>query len=107
MFAYSQNVLDPSRDYLFDTRLSRIMQCNGMSQVEELVQYLRFRKDTALERAIADAMMINETSFFRDSRPFELLRTELLPGLIEARREGKRWIINLSSLKARKERFAG
>ncbi len=31
-------------------------------------------------------MTINETSFFRDSRPFELLRTDLLPKLIEARR---------------------
>ena len=31
-------------------------------------------------------MTINETSFFRDSRPFDLLRTELLPKLIEARR---------------------
>jgi chemotaxis protein methyltransferase CheR len=86
VFSYSQNVLDPSRDYLFDTRLARLMQRNGMTQVEELVQYLRIRKDLGLERAIAEAMTINETSFFRDSRPFELLRTELLPKLIEARR---------------------
>jgi chemotaxis protein methyltransferase CheR len=86
VLGYSQNVLDPSRDYLFDTRLSKLMQRNGMTQVEELAQYLRIRKDTALERAIADAMTINETSFFRDSRPFELLRTDLLPRLIEARR---------------------
>lgn len=85
VFGYSQNVLDSSRDYLFDTRLSKLMQRHGMTQVEELVQYLRIRKDLALERAIADAMTINETSFFRDSRPFELLRTELLPKLIEAR----------------------
>ena len=32
-------------------------------------------------------MTVNETSFFRDSRPFELLRTELLPKLIAARRK--------------------
>jgi len=89
VFGYSQNVLDPSRDYLFDTRLSRLMQCNGMSQVEELVQFLRFRKDPNLERAIAEAMTINETSFFRDSRPFELLRTELLPQLVDARRNAR------------------
>ena len=62
------------------------MQRHGMSQVEELVQYLRLRKDVTLERSIAEAMTINETSFFRDSRPFELLRTELLPKIIEARR---------------------
>jgi len=31
-------------------------------------------------------MTINETSFFRDSRPFELLKTDLLPRLIESRR---------------------
>lgn len=34
-------------------------------------------------------MTINETSFFRDGRPFELLRTELLPPLIESRRVGR------------------
>jgi chemotaxis protein methyltransferase CheR len=31
-------------------------------------------------------MTINETSFFREVRPFDLLRTELLPKIIEARR---------------------
>jgi chemotaxis protein methyltransferase CheR len=31
-------------------------------------------------------MTINETSFFRDLRPFDLLRQELLPKIIEARR---------------------
>ncbi len=83
----SHNVLDPSRDYLFETRLSKLLRNEGMTQLEELVNRLRLHKDPALERAIAEAMTINETSFFRDSRPFELLRTELLPALIEARRQ--------------------
>jgi chemotaxis protein methyltransferase CheR len=86
VFGQSQNVLDPSRDYLFDTRLSRLLRNQGMTHLEQLVEHLKVRKNPVLERAVAESMTINETSFFRDSRPFELLRTELLPRLIEARR---------------------
>jgi chemotaxis protein methyltransferase CheR len=86
VFGLSQNVLDPSRDYLFDTRLTKLLRNQGMTQLDELVQRLKVRKDPTLERAIAEAMTINETSFFRDGRPFELLRTELLPKIIETRR---------------------
>lgn len=86
VFEHSHNVLDPSRDYLFETRLAKLLHTQGMTQVEELVQHLRLKRDLSLERSIAEAMTINETSFFRDSRPFELLRTELLPALIASRR---------------------
>jgi chemotaxis protein methyltransferase CheR len=89
VFGLSQNVLDPSRDYLFETRLAKLLRNQGMSRLDELVERLRRRADPALERAIAEAMTINETSFFRDSRPFELLRSELLPKLIEARRHSR------------------
>jgi chemotaxis protein methyltransferase CheR len=89
VFGLSQNVLDPSRDYLFETRLTKLLRNQGMTQLEELVQHLKLRKNPALERAIAEAMTINETSFFRDGRPFELLRTELLPKLIESRRSAR------------------
>ena len=87
VFNVSQNVLDSSRDYLFDTRLTKILRNQGMCRVDELVRYLRTRSDARLEREIAEAMTINETSFFRDSRPFDLLRTELLPPMINARRQ--------------------
>ncbi len=90
VFNRSQNVLDPSRDYLFDTRLTKVLRNQGMSRIEELVRDLKSRSDPALERDIAEAMTINETSFFRDCRPFDLLRTELLPRLIEARRQSRR-----------------
>jgi chemotaxis protein methyltransferase CheR len=89
VFGLSQNVLDPSRDYLFETRLTKLLRNQGMTQLEELVQHLKLRKNPALVRAIAEAMTINETSFFRDGRPFELLRTELLPKLIESRRPSR------------------
>jgi chemotaxis protein methyltransferase CheR len=86
VFGLSQNVLDPSRDYLFDAHLSKLLRNQGMSRIGELVSTLRASKNPALERAVAEAMTINETSFFRDVRPFDLLRTELLPKLIEGRR---------------------
>ena len=86
VFSLSQNVLDPSRDYLFETRLSRLLTNQGLTHLDELVQLLKMRKNPTLEKAIAEAMTINETSFFRDGRPFELLRTDLLPKMIETRR---------------------
>jgi chemotaxis protein methyltransferase CheR len=89
VFKHSQNVLDPSRDYLFETRLNRLLRNQGMSQLEEFVEYVKLKRSPALERSIAEAMTINETSFFRDGRPFELLHTELLPRLIEFRRPAR------------------
>jgi chemotaxis protein methyltransferase CheR len=86
VYGLSQNVLDPSRDYLFETRLSKLLRNQGMSHLQELVDHLRRKKDAMLERAVAEAMTINETSFFRDCRPFDLLRETLLPKLIESRR---------------------
>src|SRR6202012_3077110 len=86
VYEQSQNVLDPSRDYLFETRLARLLRNHGLTHMEELVQLLRIKRDPVLERQVAEAMTINETSFFRDGRPFELLRTELLAPIIEARR---------------------
>jgi chemotaxis protein methyltransferase CheR len=86
VFGQSQNVLDPTRDYLFDTRLTKVLRNQGMTRLEELVRHLKLRRDPKLERSIAEAMTINETSFFRDSRPFELMRADLLPKLVEARR---------------------
>jgi len=86
VLSLSQNVLDPSRDYLFETRLSKLLRNHGLIHLSELVHQLRCKKNPSMERAIAEAMTINETSFFRDGRPFELLRTVLLPQIIEKRR---------------------
>ena len=86
VLAHSQNVLDASSNHLFDSRLVRLLRNQGMSRLQELVEYLRTVRDPELERSVAEAMTINETSFFRDQRPFTLLHTGLLPELIQRRR---------------------
>lgn len=85
----SHNVLDPSRDSLFQAKLARLIRNHGWGGLHELVEHLRCVGSEPLETAVADAMTVNETSFFRDTRPFELLRTKLLPELIQARHEKK------------------
>jgi chemotaxis protein methyltransferase CheR len=81
----SENTLDQLPDDLFDARLYRLLQTQGMAGIDELVCKLALAADPALDQAVVEAMTINETSFFRDRSPFELLRHTLLPQLIENR----------------------
>jgi chemotaxis protein methyltransferase CheR len=88
----SGNHVDPARDYLFESRLQQLLRNRGMQSLEQLVAALRADagaglQGSGLQRSVAEAMTINETSFFRDTPTFDLLRTELLPALIAARRE--------------------
>ena len=86
----SANVIEPSRNALFETRLTPIAQLAGAKNLEGLVDMLRVDRALHLHRAVAEAMTINETSFFRDIRPFETLRKHILPRLIEARQGERR-----------------
>jgi chemotaxis protein methyltransferase CheR len=90
VFTQSANLIDPSRNTLFDTRLTPVARMAGVSSVKNLVDMLRSSRPAHLHRAVAQAMMINETSFFRDVRPFDLLRATILPRLIESRRAQRR-----------------
>jgi chemotaxis protein methyltransferase CheR len=50
-----------------------------------LVLRLRGRKNEKLLSEVVEAMTINETFFFRDGQPFEVLRQVVLPELLECR----------------------
>jgi chemotaxis protein methyltransferase CheR len=86
----SANRIDPSRNALFETRLTPIARMSGAASLEDFVHMLKASRTAHLHRAVAEAMTINETSFFRDIGPFEMLRKELLPRLIEERKMQRR-----------------
>jgi chemotaxis protein methyltransferase CheR len=88
--AQSSNLIDPSRNSLFETRLTPIARLAGVSNLEGLVNLLREDRPAHLHRAVAEAMTINETSFFRDVGAFEMLRGTILPRLIEQRQASRR-----------------
>ena len=83
VLAESANLIDPSRNALFETRLTPIARLAGASNLEDFVSLLRVDQTPQLHRAVAEAMTINETSFFRDGKPFDVLRDTILPKLVE------------------------
>jgi chemotaxis protein methyltransferase CheR len=85
----SANLIDPSRNALFDTRLTSLARIAGASNLENFVSLLRSGRPAHLHRAVAEAMTVNETSFFRDVQPFEMMRGVIIPNLIRER-EGER-----------------
>jgi len=86
----SANLIDPSRNALFETRLTPIARMAGASSLEDFVGILRNDRAPQLHRAIAEAMTINETSFFRDGKPYEILREHILPDLIRRNRQQRK-----------------
>ncbi len=79
--------LDDSKGYLVETRLSGLMREVGVAGFSELYYKAKSDLTNALRRKIVDAITTNETSFFRDSAPFDLLRHKLIPELIDRRKK--------------------
>ncbi len=75
-------VLDQEKDYLIRSRLEPLAKELGFDSLVGLVGKLRRTPDDTLHRTVVEAMITNETSFFRDSSPFLALKERLLPDLI-------------------------
>jgi chemotaxis protein methyltransferase CheR len=75
--------LDQSKDYLIESRLAGVMTDTGSISFTQLLS--RARIDSAIKRKIIDEITTNETLFFRDASPFDLLRFKLIPEIIDRR----------------------
>jgi chemotaxis protein methyltransferase CheR len=78
-------VLEPSKSYLMESRLGPIARENDLDSLEELVELLQRPDRPDIAQRVIDAMTTNESSFFRDIHPFEALRKDVIPSLIEKR----------------------
>ncbi len=72
-------VLGENKHYLVTSRLSRILSDNKLASYTELLA--RVSRDSRFREIIIDAMTTNETSWFRDGQPFEIIKTHVLPAL--------------------------
>jgi len=71
-----------NKEYLVETRLSVLAKKNGLRNVDALVDQLREPGSSVLWNDVVDAMTTNETSFFRDVIPFDVLRDKVFPALM-------------------------
>lgn len=76
--------LGAGKEYLVTARLVPLAQTWDLAGIPELVGALR-NGDQRLGDAVTEAMTTNETSFFRDKRPFDDFKKIMLPTLAEKR----------------------
>lgn len=82
-------IITQDKMYLLDSRLMPIARKHNMTSLDDLVSAIRFKHNTQLIEEVVEAMTTNETSFYRDSKPFDQLSKFVLPYMHKAR-EGSR-----------------
>jgi len=83
-------VLGTGKEYLVEARLGAVATRHHYPTLNALTDHLRFSRSSGpLQREIVDALTTNETLFFRDFHPFEALKKDILPVLLDRHREGK------------------
>ncbi len=78
-------VLAADKQYLVESRLLPVARKAGLGTLGELVGALKLGNAEALMTAVVEAMMTNESLFFRDKTPFDHFRSIVLPALAKAR----------------------
>jgi chemotaxis protein methyltransferase CheR len=78
-------VLGSDKAYLIDSRLTPVARKHKLAGLDALATALRQGRDTALLHDFTDALMTNESFFFRDGKPFEQFKQVVLPRLLTSR----------------------
>lgn len=82
--------LTMSRRWRIETALSALLRERGIGSLDELITILVMGKEPGLSSQVVEALLNNETYFFRDRTPFDLLSRHALPKLRERRKSKRR-----------------
>ena len=83
--------LTMNRRWRIETALASLLRDRGIPTLDELITILVMGKEPGLSNQVVEALLNNETYFFRDRTPFDLLSRHALP-LLAKRREATRRI---------------
>ncbi|MBT4527493.1 MAG: methyltransferase domain-containing protein [Deltaproteobacteria bacterium] len=92
--AYSKYILEisgiflnQSKGYLLETRLKNLVEEYRSSSFSALLNQIKQDNSQKLKKRLIDAISTNETFFFRDNVPFDLMRNKIIPDIIDLRRK--------------------
>lgn len=80
---HSGIMLGDNKQYLVTSRLRKIMETEGLKSLSELLRVIQSRPRSGLYQQVIDAMTTNETLWFRDGYPFEVMKNRVLPELTQ------------------------
>jgi chemotaxis protein methyltransferase CheR len=82
--------LTMNRRWRIETALSVLLRERGIATLDELITILVMNKEPGLSNQVVEALLNNETYFFRDRSPFDLLARHALPALATKRHDKRR-----------------
>ena len=77
--------LTMSRRWRIETALAALLRERGIPTLDELITILVMGREPSLATQVVEALLNNETYFFRDRTPFDLLTRAALPKLAQRR----------------------
>ncbi len=85
--ARTGQILSESRSWRTETALKPILREHGLADVDALAARLVTTRDARMEEAVINALLNNESSFFRDLQIFDMLYRDILPHLHDRKKD--------------------
>jgi chemotaxis protein methyltransferase CheR len=92
--------LPESRRWRIGSALSGLFREHGITSVDQLIAMLTQAREASLARKVVEALLNNETYFFRDRQMFDLIGLRALPELARRRQEQRKlsiWSVGCST----------
>lgn len=92
--------IEENKAYLIETRLAKMLIDSGLNSFTELYNSIESNWDDSIATKIIDAVTTNETFWFRDKKPWEVIENCLMPQFVEMLRNKHKTKIRIWSAAA-------
>lgn len=83
-------LISEDKAYLIESRLSKLLIDFKCNTFEEFYKLIYENKDEGITERIIDAITTNETLWFRDRKPWDILENVLMPEYVDQLRKNKK-----------------